>query len=95
MLSFVLISVATIHDDNKNFFWVAVGASVFTGVAQGLGEAAFLGFLKGFPPSLVGDVSSGTGMAGVFGNLMLLGLKAAGLSNQAIYFIAIPTMIVY
>ena len=83
------------HDDNQNFFWVAIGASVFTGVAQGLGEAAFLGFLKGFPSILVGDVSSGTGFAGVFGNLMLLGLKAAGLKNQAIYFIATPTMVVY
>ena len=33
ILSFLLISLATMHDDNKNFFWVAIGASVFTGLA--------------------------------------------------------------
>ena len=32
VLSFILIALATMHDDNRNFFWVAVGASVFTGV---------------------------------------------------------------
>lgn len=95
ILSFLLIAFATIYDKNKNFFWVAVGASVFTGFSQGLGEAAFLGFLKGFPSRLVGDVSCGTGMAGLFGTAMLLSLKAIGFSNQAIYLIAIPTMIVY
>lgn len=33
IFSFVLIAYATIHDDNRDFFWVAVGASVFTGAA--------------------------------------------------------------
>ena len=33
IISFLLIAYATIHDENKNYFWVAVGASVFTGAA--------------------------------------------------------------
>jgi len=51
--------------------------------------------LKGFPPGLVGDVASGTGFAGVVGHSALLGLQALGVKNQAIYFLATPTMIVY
>lgn len=34
-------------------------------------------------------------MAGLFGTAMLLILKAMGLSNQAIYLVAIPTIFAY
>ena len=70
-------------------------ASTFTGLAQGLGEAAFLCFLKGFPAHLVGYVSTGTGFAGISGNLFLLGLKAINLNNTQIYLAAIPTVFIY
>ena len=41
------------------------------------------------------DVSVGTGVAGPFGNLWLLGFRAAGLSNAAIFLIALPTVLIY
>lgn len=95
LLSFLLIAFACYKSDNKSYFFVAILASTFTGIAQGLGEAAFLCFLKGFPAHLVGYVSTGTGFAGISGNLFLLGLKAAQLSNTQIYLTAIPTVFIY
>ena len=41
------------------------------------------------------DVSSGTGMAGIIGNVILLALKGAGFSNTVVYFMAVPTMFVF
>lgn len=35
--------------NSDGYFWVAVVASVLTGMSSGMGEATFLGFLKGFP----------------------------------------------
>lgn len=90
-----MIVFATIHHENKNYFWVAVGASVFTGFATGLGEATIMGFLKSYPPGHVGDVSSGLGFAGLFATVTLLSLKAFGLSNQSIYLVAIPSVAIY
>ena len=58
--------------NSNGYFWLAVIASVLTGMSSGMGEATFLGFLKGFPTELVGDVSSGTGFAGISGTLTLL-----------------------
>ena len=47
-------------------------ASCLIGIATGLGEATFLGFLNGYPSHTVGYVSSGTGFAGLFGTGTLL-----------------------
>lgn len=60
-----------------------------------MGEATFLGFLKGYPSPTVGYVSSGTGFAGISGTVTLLLLKGAGLANQYIFIIAIPTIFIY
>jgi len=85
LASLLLISLASymadLHPDQGYWFWVAIGASVLTGLACGLGEATFLGFLKGFPSYTVAYVSSGTGFAGLSGSLTQLGLQTAGFSN--------------
>ena len=71
--SLVLIAFASfMKDEGSGYFWVAVGASVLTGMGSGMGEATFLGFLKGFPSHTVGYVSSGTGFAGISGTGTLL-----------------------
>ena len=91
VLAFVLVAIASFF----KVFWVAIGACIFVGISCGLGEATFLGFLKGFPGHLVGYVSSGTGFAGLSGTAMLLLCENLGLSNHAIFLIAIPTIAVY
>ena len=50
--SLLLISFSAYMSTKPNsdgYFWVAVVASVLTGMSSGMGEATFLGFLKGFP----------------------------------------------
>jgi len=60
-----------------------------------MGEATFLGFIKGYPSHVVGFVSSGTGFAGISSTSTLLILQGIGLSNQAIFLIVMPTYFVY
>jgi len=66
------ISIACIYNTVPAMFWVAITASIFTGVSQSFGEAVFLGFLKGFPSYMIGYTSSGTGVAGIFATGTLL-----------------------
>jgi len=76
-------------------FWVAVASSIFQGISQSFGEAVFLGFLKGFPSSLLGDVSTGTGFAGILATFTLVFARAVNLSNQALLLIEAPTAFAY
>ena len=93
--SFILIAVACIEDTEPSMFWVAVLASVLTGISQSFGEAVFLGFLKGFPSYMIGFTSSGTGGAGLFATGTLLACRALGISNQVLFFIETPTVFLY
>ena len=94
--AFCLIAFASfMQDHGPGYFWVAVAASCLTGIATGMGEATFLGFLKGFPSHTVGYVSSGTGFAGISGTSTLLILQGLDFSNQAIFLVAAPTILVY
>jgi hypothetical protein len=72
VFSFILIAISCYHSDINAYFFVALFACIFTGAAQGFGEATFLGFIKEFPTHMVGYVSSGTGFAGIMGTLLLL-----------------------
>lgn len=74
LTSFIGIAVASYNSKEESMFYLALFASVLTGISCGMGEATFLGFLKGFPSHTVGYVSSGTGFAGIFGTLTLLTL---------------------
>ena len=76
-------------------FWVAVASSIFQGVSQSFGEAVFLGFLKGFPSHMIGDVSTGTGFAGILATFTLVFARAVGLTNQALLLIEAPTAFAY
>ena len=95
ILAFLLVALASFFHQHHAFFWVAITACVFVGISCGLGEATFLGFLKGFPSHMVGYVSSGTGFAGLSGTGMLLVCESIGFSNQAIFLIAVPTILIY
>ena len=55
----------------------------------------FLGFLKGYPSYMIGDVSCGTGFAGIFATTTLLSCKALGISNQAIFLAEAPSILLY
>ena len=77
--SFTLISTASFNtpkpdETDPPIFWfaLAICASCLIGIAGGMGEATFLGFLKGYPSHTVGFVSSGTGFAGISGTSTLL-----------------------
>lgn len=77
-------------------FSFAIGAIVVIGGASSFGESVILSYLKGFDSELTGAWSSGTGMAGVGGSLsyILLG-SAAGLSNETVFLLLIPTAVAY
>ena len=86
--SFSLIALASFNAPTKDekdptiiWFVIAVCASCLIGIASGMGEATFLGFLKGYPSHTVGYVSSGTGFAGISGTVTLLILKGIGLAD--------------
>jgi hypothetical protein len=55
------------------------------GSISSLGEVNLLGFAKGFPPQLVGAISSGTGMAGPFGSGVYIALVAIGMKDLYVY----------
>lgn len=84
--SLSLISLASFNApapdvEDPPIFWfiVAIFASCLIGISCGMGEATFLGFLKGYPAHTVGYVSSGTGFAGISGTVTLLVLQGIGL----------------
>ena len=100
--SFALIALASFNAPDPNekdppilWFVVAVLASCLIGISCGMGEATFLGFLKGYPSHTVGYVSSGTGFAGLSGTGTLLLLQGIGLANQYIFIVTCPTILVY
>ena len=76
-------------------FYLSLASSVLTGISCGMGEATFLGFLKGFPTNLVGAVSSGTGFAGLSGTGLLLIFKGLNLSNAVSFMLVTPTVFIY
>jgi battenin len=58
--------------------------------------SVLLGYLKEFDSSMTGAWSSGTGMAGVGGSLFYIAVYSGiGLSNQAVFLILLPTVLVY
>lgn len=81
LASFMGIAIASFYSSQEFMFYLALFASMLTGISTGMGEATFLGFLKGYPSHTVGYVSSGTGFAGIFGTLTLITLQSINLSN--------------
>lgn len=94
-IGFIVISFACTYNTHVASFYVSLIASVILGTVSALGESTVLGFCKGFPSTIVGNFSSGTGFAGVFGSGAILVLQSAGISNGNIFFIIAPTVIPY
>lgn len=76
-------------------FWFALLSITFIGASSTFGESVLLGYLKAYPTSLTGAWSSGTGMAGVLGSAFYLGLNAAGVSDEAVFWLTVPTVALY
>lgn len=76
---------------------MAVLSSILTGIAQSFGEAVCFGFIKSFPSYSIGYLSAGTGFAGIFATSTLLICKSSllNLSNQTLFLIETPTIIMY
>ena len=68
---------------------------VIMGVGSAIGESVILGFLKTFPGDAVGQFSTGTGIAGLSGSLIFIGLRPLGFSNGDIFLLVIPFAIPY
>jgi len=77
------------------FFWFALLCSVVQGAACAIGESSILGFLKGYPGSMIGYFSSGTGFAGIFGTSLLIILAALKIPDWITYLVGVPTVIPY
>eukprot|EP00660_Eupelagonema_oceanica_P018548 gene18548-20120_t len=66
-------------------FVFALAGVCTLGAACSFGESVALGYMHSFPEGMVGGWSSGTGMSGVLGTLVFLGLSNAGLGISAIF----------
>jgi len=89
-------------------FWTAIAAIILIGVTSAFGESVLLGYMPRFPEKAVGHWSTGTGIAGVGGVLLYMLLsstsvfgtstncrKPSGLGNQVIFFLLLPTAVIY
>ena len=77
-------------------FSFAIVAICLLGAYSALGESVLLGYLKHFHPKMTGGWSSGTGISGVAGTAgYLLMFSVLGFSNQLIYALITPTMVLY
>jgi battenin len=77
-------------------FTFAICGIVLVGGMSSLGESVILGLMHEFDPKLTGAWSSGTGMAGIGGTLFYLALySGAGLSNEVVFLLLLPSMAIY
>ena len=77
-------------------FWVAIIAICLIGAYSAMGENVVLGYLRHFSPSLTGAWSAGTGISGVAGTIgYLLMYSVFGWSNELIYALCVPTIIIH
>eukprot|EP01133_Synstelium_polycarpum_P006377 gene6377-7386_t len=76
-------------------FIFCLAAIGFVGVGSSFGESVMLSYMKIYPPEIVNGWSSGTGISGVFGSLVYIGLVALKLSDSTIFYIMLPTIAIY
>ena len=80
----------------KISFWVAIIAICLIGAYSAMGENVVLGYLRHFSPTLTGAWSCGTGWSGVAGTIgYLLMFGVFKWSNELIYALCVPTIIVH
>ena len=90
------VSVAKLLGSDDTFrFSVAIFGIVFVGLGSSYGESVALGYLERFRSKTIGGWASGTGMSGVAGSLIYLGLQAIGVSNEGAFLLSIPFVFAY
>ena len=83
--SFACIAIASMNTEIEFFFYLALFASVSIGIASNLSESVSLGFLKGFPTTLISDFGSGSGFAGLYASIYLLVMRSMGINDAFIF----------
>ena len=94
MIGYSILAFAIIHDEDYWFYFTLVG-SLIIGMACSFGESVMLGYLNSFPHELVNHWSSGTGMAGIGGTGLILGLFAIDTPLWLIFSLLIPLQLIY
>ena len=90
-----LLGIAATPGSPLNSYWICLVFIVILGGTSSFGESSLVGYIRRYPPELVDGWSSGTGMAGILGAGLYLALDAAGLEAWQIYFICLPSVVVY
>ena len=73
-IGFIIIAVSNMATNTWGFYTALIGSSL-CGSMSSLGESVVIGFLKVFPSNSISGWGSGTGMAGIFGNLLFIVLQ--------------------
>lgn len=95
-VSFVLFVCITVSPNRSLvLFYLALLASVLQGCATAFGESLFMGFLKGFPSYLVGDVSAGTGLSGILAAGTLFIVDTFNIKFWQLFILELPTVVIY
>lgn len=94
-LSPFLTSLCLVFTDLSFMFYVVLLAMVIMGSGSALGESVILGFLKAFPGDAIGYFSTGTGLAGLAGSLIFIGLRPLGFTMSNIFLLVVPLSVPY
>jgi battenin len=76
-------------------FMTACLAACLVGCSQTLGEIGNLAFFRSLPACILGAWGAGTGLAGISGGSVYVGLLNLNLTNQQIFTYLMPTAFVY
>ena len=85
MISYILGIILMILSKAVNSFGICIIGVVFIGCGCALGDAVNLGFMKGFPPILVGNYCGGVGFSACLGSVIYFILKVKGVSFELIF----------
>lgn len=94
LVGFGLMSYA-VGSAEEHGFYLALFAAILTGWSSALGEVTIFGVLKFYPADFIVGFSSGTGMAGIIGSGVILGLRSIGMDDQSIFMCGLPAVILY
>ena len=91
-----VIGLVMLVFSTRTSFALAIAAICIVGAFSAINESVILAHLRHFSPTLTGAWSAGTGWSGVFGTLgYLLMFSVLDWSNELIYALCVPTLIVY
>lgn len=77
-------------------FWLILVSSIMHGSSAAFSESTAYGWIKGFPPRMIGAFSSGTGMSGLGGTFSLLAFKSISFfeENEGYIFLIMGLLII-